>query len=230
MKGFNASRAELFATTRQARVERALPDEPYAFAVWKRCRVAPDYHVEVDGHWYSAPFRLIRELVDVRVADKTVEIFPQRAARRQPYARAQPSRPHDASRAHAQRASPPRLMDASAPDRLRRKSRPLCRRAVRGGHDRPAPSRTGLSNLPGNPRPDPDLRQCPRGRRLPARRPDQGALGRLHPIDPEERPRPRLPRRGGQAAIANPCATATSVAATTTTNQKGTPDACPPHA
>ena len=28
---------------------KALPDEPYAFAVWKRCRVAPDYHVEVDG-------------------------------------------------------------------------------------------------------------------------------------------------------------------------------------
>ena len=29
---------------------KALPDEPYAFAVWKRCRVPPDYHVEVDGH------------------------------------------------------------------------------------------------------------------------------------------------------------------------------------
>jgi transposase len=42
---------------------------------WKRCRVAPDYHVEIDGHWYSTPYRLIRELVDVRIADKTVEIF-----------------------------------------------------------------------------------------------------------------------------------------------------------
>ena len=45
------------------------------FARWKRCRVAPDYHVEIDGHWYSTPYRLIRELVDVRIADKTVEIF-----------------------------------------------------------------------------------------------------------------------------------------------------------
>ena len=41
----------------------------------KRCRVAPDYHVEIDGHWYSTPYRLIRELVDVRIADKTIEIF-----------------------------------------------------------------------------------------------------------------------------------------------------------
>ncbi|MBM7487969.1 transposase [Bradyrhizobium sp. USDA 3686] len=33
------------------------------------------YHVEVDGHWYSTPYRLIRELVDACIADKTVEIF-----------------------------------------------------------------------------------------------------------------------------------------------------------
>jgi hypothetical protein len=32
-------------------------------------------HVEIDGHCYSTPYRLIRELVDVRIADKTVEIF-----------------------------------------------------------------------------------------------------------------------------------------------------------
>lgn len=74
MKGYDASRAELFAAIDKPALKK-LPDEPYAFAVWKRCRVAPDYHIEVDGHWYSAPFRLIRELVDARVTDKTVEIF-----------------------------------------------------------------------------------------------------------------------------------------------------------
>ena len=74
MKDYDASRAELFATIDKPALKN-LPDQPYAFAVWKRCRVAPDYHVEIEGHWYSAPFRLIRELVDVRVADKTVEIF-----------------------------------------------------------------------------------------------------------------------------------------------------------
>lgn len=81
MRGFGASRAELFAEIDRPRLA-ALPDEPYTFARWKRCRVAPDYHIEIEGHWYSVPFRLIRELVDARITDRTVEIFHkgQRAA------------------------------------------------------------------------------------------------------------------------------------------------------
>ena len=74
MRGFGSSRAELFAEIDKLNLAE-LPDQPYVFARWKRCRVAPDYHVEIDGHWYSTPYRLIRELVDVRIADKTVEIF-----------------------------------------------------------------------------------------------------------------------------------------------------------
>lgn len=74
MRGYGASRAELFATI-DAPALRPLPAEPYAFALWKHCRVAPDYHVEVDGCWYSVPYRLIRERVDVRIADRTIEIF-----------------------------------------------------------------------------------------------------------------------------------------------------------
>nr|WP_281400199.1 hypothetical protein [Microvirga zambiensis] len=34
--------------------------------------MAPDYHVEVDGHWYSVPYRLIKELVDVRLAGNSI--------------------------------------------------------------------------------------------------------------------------------------------------------------
>jgi transposase len=34
-----------------------------------------DYHVEVDKHFYSVPFRLLREEVEARVTTKTVEIF-----------------------------------------------------------------------------------------------------------------------------------------------------------
>lgn len=74
MRAYGMSRAELFAAV-DAPALRPLPAEPYAFALWKRCRVAPDYHVEVDGNWYSVPYRLIRELVDVRIADRTVEAF-----------------------------------------------------------------------------------------------------------------------------------------------------------
>ncbi len=74
MRAYGASRAELFAQI-DAPALKALPGEPYAFATWKRCRVAPDYHVEVEGCFYSVPSRLIREALDVRIADKTIEAF-----------------------------------------------------------------------------------------------------------------------------------------------------------
>ena len=48
MRAYGASRAELFARIDAAAL-KPLPEEPYAFATWKRCRVAPDYHVEVEG-------------------------------------------------------------------------------------------------------------------------------------------------------------------------------------
>jgi hypothetical protein len=41
MKGYGASRASLFAEIDKPALKK-LPDEPYAFAIWKRCRVAPD--------------------------------------------------------------------------------------------------------------------------------------------------------------------------------------------
>lgn len=74
MRAYGASRAELFATL-DGPALKPLPAEPYAFATWKRCRVAPDYHVEIDGCWYSVPYRLIREPVDVRVTERTIEAF-----------------------------------------------------------------------------------------------------------------------------------------------------------
>jgi len=38
------------------------------------CRRA-DYHVEVDGHYYSVPYQLVSQQLDVRVSAKTVECF-----------------------------------------------------------------------------------------------------------------------------------------------------------
>ncbi|WP_341213772.1 hypothetical protein [uncultured Limimaricola sp.] len=74
MRGYGASRADLFATIDRPNLQ-CLPPEPYMFARWKRARVAPDYHVEVDSSWYSVPFGLIRQEVDVRVCGAVVEIF-----------------------------------------------------------------------------------------------------------------------------------------------------------
>lgn len=71
-----------WGTTRRALYEQVdrpalgqLPPTPYEYADWKRCRVNLDYHVENAKHFYSVPFRLLREQVDARVTAKTVEIF-----------------------------------------------------------------------------------------------------------------------------------------------------------
>ena len=74
MRRLDKSRRELLAEIDRPALG-PLPSEPYRYAAWKKARVAPDYHVEVDGHFYSVPSRLIRELVDIRLTDATVEIF-----------------------------------------------------------------------------------------------------------------------------------------------------------
>ena len=74
MKRIRKSRNELFASLDRP-VLKALPRERYQYAEWKRCTVAPDYHVEVDDHYYSVPHKLLRETVDARFTDNTVELF-----------------------------------------------------------------------------------------------------------------------------------------------------------
>jgi transposase len=74
MRGYGASRADLFAGLDRPHLG-PLPEAPYTFARWKGCKVAPDYHVEVDKSYYSVPFGLIGEHVDVRICARTVEVF-----------------------------------------------------------------------------------------------------------------------------------------------------------
>jgi len=56
---------------------RPLPATRYEFATWRRAKVNIDYHVEVraDRHYYSVPYRLVAETVDVRLSAATVEVF-----------------------------------------------------------------------------------------------------------------------------------------------------------
>jgi hypothetical protein len=76
-----ASRAELFVELDKQRLA-GLPDQPYAFAGWKRCRIGPDYHVEIDRHWYSAPFQLIRQPVE-HARRSNCRVLPQKLQDRQ---------------------------------------------------------------------------------------------------------------------------------------------------
>jgi transposase len=52
-----------------------LPESRYEFARWKKARVNIDYHIELEGHYYSVPHVLVREQVDVRFSADTVEIL-----------------------------------------------------------------------------------------------------------------------------------------------------------
>jgi transposase len=74
MRKLGVSRNELFAEIDRPAL-KALPQAPYQYAEWKRCRVAPDYHVEIADHYYSVPSRLIREELEARITDTTVEIL-----------------------------------------------------------------------------------------------------------------------------------------------------------
>ena len=74
MRKLGASRREFFDTIDRPAL-MPLPAEPYQYAEWRRARVAPDYHVEVQGHFYSVPSRLIRQIVEVRATEATIEVF-----------------------------------------------------------------------------------------------------------------------------------------------------------
>jgi transposase len=54
---------------------RPLPARHYEFGEWKKAKVHPDYHIEVNRAYYSVPYRLIGQEVDARVSAHAVEIF-----------------------------------------------------------------------------------------------------------------------------------------------------------
>lgn len=54
---------------------KPLPAQPYAYAQWRKARVNIDYHIEVDGHYYSVPHRLVKHEVDVCVRGQSVEVL-----------------------------------------------------------------------------------------------------------------------------------------------------------
>ncbi len=68
------SRRELFE-----RIDRPalmpLPTHGFEPAEWLKARVHEDYHIDVLRHWYSAPFELIGQEVEVRLTATMVEVY-----------------------------------------------------------------------------------------------------------------------------------------------------------
>jgi len=77
-KKLPGSRRSHFLGREQAAL-KPLPPRPYEFAEWRVAKVHADYHIEVGRAYYSVPYALIGERVDVRLTERAVEIFHHRA-------------------------------------------------------------------------------------------------------------------------------------------------------
>lgn len=56
-------------------VLKALPTHPYEMATFKCCKVNIDYHVDIEGHYYSVPHSLVRQELEARITGATVELL-----------------------------------------------------------------------------------------------------------------------------------------------------------
>ena len=74
LRKMKKSRRELFETLDRPNA-KPLPDKPYEYAEWRKARVNLDYHVEVEQHYYSVPFQLLHEQLDIRLSATTLEAF-----------------------------------------------------------------------------------------------------------------------------------------------------------
>jgi transposase len=57
---------------------RPLPVERFELAEWSQATVNIDYHIQFDESFYSVPYQLVRQTVEVRATPTIVEIFHQR--------------------------------------------------------------------------------------------------------------------------------------------------------
>ncbi len=74
MQQLKVSRRELFERLDRPAL-KPLPASGYELAQWKDCRVNIDYHIEFDHNFYSVPYQLLHERVEVRTTISTVEAF-----------------------------------------------------------------------------------------------------------------------------------------------------------
>lgn len=68
------SRRSVFAE-REAPLLAPLPAEPFSCRTRKAATVHIDYHVELAGHYYSVPYHLVREKVELRFDARTLEVY-----------------------------------------------------------------------------------------------------------------------------------------------------------
>jgi len=77
---------------------RPLPAQRYEFAEWKKVRVGIDYHIEFESHYYSVPYALARQALELRITASVIECL-HRGQRVASHARS-PRRGHTTVVAH----------------------------------------------------------------------------------------------------------------------------------
>ena len=74
MRKLKRSRRDLFDELDRPAL-KPLPTAPYEFALWAKPKANIDYHVEFDRHYYSVPYGLARQHLELRATAGTIEIF-----------------------------------------------------------------------------------------------------------------------------------------------------------
>lgn len=74
MRAYGASRLELFERLDKPAL-KPLPDSHFVYGEWHFKKPGIDYHVDAEGHFYSVPYVLAGEVLDVRVCASTVEVW-----------------------------------------------------------------------------------------------------------------------------------------------------------
>jgi len=74
MRTYGASRRALFYRLDRPAL-RPLPATRFLYGKWKKAKVNLDYHVEFERHYYSVPFQLVHEHVELRTTANTIEVY-----------------------------------------------------------------------------------------------------------------------------------------------------------
>jgi len=74
LRRLGVTRQQLFEELDRPALKR-LPAELYVYAEWRVRRAGLDYHVEIDDHYYSVPYRFAKDELEVRLTARTVEVF-----------------------------------------------------------------------------------------------------------------------------------------------------------
>lgn len=75
MKGYGQSRRQVFEELDKPSA-LPLPTASYEMGIWKRpVRLGVDYHLEIEGHFYSAPYTLRGRILAVKISERLVEVF-----------------------------------------------------------------------------------------------------------------------------------------------------------